>query len=58
MTYFTQDLGKFEEEKSFYLAKDKEEWKIIWNWNILSNDFTPGDTFYKNIKIGKRENYW
>ncbi len=54
MTYFTQDLGKFEEEKSFYLAKDKEEWKIIWNWNILSNDFTPGDTFYKNIKIGKR----
>src|SRR3989344_125167 len=54
MTYFTQDLGKFEEQKSFYLSKDKEEWKIIWNWNILSNDFTPGSTFYKDIKIGNR----
>src|SRR3989344_2551061 len=54
MTYFTQDLGKFEEIKSLRLIKESEQWKVVWDWNILSNDFIPGSTFYKDIKIGSR----
>lgn len=56
MTYFTQDLGKFEEQKSFYLTKERQDWKILWNWDILGNGFTPGNIFYKNIEVGKRGN--
>jgi len=54
VTYTTQDLGKFSEEKTIQLVNENGQWKIIWNWNLLLNSYLPGDTFSLRLIPGKR----
>jgi hypothetical protein len=54
VTYTTQDLGKFSEEKIVSLTNEQGLWKIDWNWNLLLNSFEPSDRFTLNILSGKR----
>lgn len=54
LTYKTQDLGKFEEEKKINLLKVNNQWKIRWDWNIILNDFKPDYVIESDINLGKR----
>jgi len=54
LTYKTQDLGPFSEEKTIKLVKEANQWKIIWDWNILLNGFLPDYQIGVEIVSGKR----
>ncbi|PIY94076.1 MAG: hypothetical protein COY68_03590 [Candidatus Levybacteria bacterium CG_4_10_14_0_8_um_filter_35_23] len=54
VTYTTQNLGKFSETKTIDLVKEQDQWKIVWNWNIVFNSFKPDYTFSTNLLPGKR----
>ncbi len=54
VTYKTQDLGPFIEDKTIYLVKEDDQWKIKWNWNIVLNGFLPNNYIEAKIKLGKR----
>ena len=54
VTYVTADLGTFSEEKTLNLYKEKGQWKIKWDWNLLLNSFKPGDKLIVNLIPGKR----
>lgn len=52
--YKTLDLGAFYEEKNLKLVKKDNEWKIVWDWNIILNGFNPGNKLESQIIWGKR----
>lgn len=54
MTYITQDLGSFYEEKNIRLIKENNEWKLVWDWNIVLKGFKPGYRVETQIISGKR----
>jgi hypothetical protein len=54
VTYKTQDLGSFYEEKTIKLVQKNGEWKIIWDWNTILNGFKPGYKLDSQIILGKR----
>ncbi|HUD44926.1 MAG TPA: hypothetical protein VMR41_05255 [Patescibacteria group bacterium] len=54
VTYQTRDLGSFNETKTMHLVKENGQWRVVWNWNLLLNQFKPGDTFKTTIQYGKR----
>lgn len=54
VTYTTLDLGKFSEEKTVSLTNEQGQWKVDWNWNLLLNSFTSGDSLVLDILPGKR----
>lgn len=54
LTYITQDLGSFYEEKVVKLVQDDGKWKIKWDWNIILNGFSPEYRIESQIIAGKR----
>lgn len=55
VTYFTQDLGTFSEDKIIDIEKKGQEWKVVWDWDLIVNGFEPGENqFVKTIDVGKR----
>jgi hypothetical protein len=54
VTYRTQNLGNFSEEKTIQLVKINSQWKINWDWNILLNGFIPGYFIKTTVNYGKR----
>lgn len=54
VTYKTQDLGPFTEEKTINLVKENNQWKIRWDWDIALNKFSPGNYVEVNTQLGKR----
>lgn len=54
VTYKTQDLGHFTEEKTLELFKEDSLWRIKWNWNIILNEFKPEYIIKTTIINGKR----
>lgn len=54
LTYKTQDLGSFYEEKNIKLLKVKDRWKIKWDWDIIFEDFLPDYKIESQIILGKR----
>lgn len=54
VTYTTQDLGIFSQEKTLNLYKEQGIWKIKWDWNLLLDSFKPGDNFALLLSPGKR----
>jgi hypothetical protein len=54
VTYKTQELGSFYEEKSIKLIQKNGEWKIKWDWGSILNGFRPGYELKSQIILGKR----
>ncbi len=54
ITYKTQDLGVFSEEKIITLKKIDQRWRIDWKWGYLLNQFAPGDTLTTQTIPGRR----
>ena len=54
LTYKTQDLGSFYEEKNIKLKKVMDKWKIRWNWDIIFEDFRPNYKIESHVILGKR----
>lgn len=52
--YKTQNLGPFTENKTLQLIKERNQWKIKWDWNLALNKFHPGDVVDTKIIPGKR----
>ena len=54
LTYKTQDLGLFYEEKIIKLVQKDGKWKIKWDWNLVFDGFSP-DFFVQTEKmLGRR----
>lgn len=54
LTYKTQDLGKFYEEKTIKLINKDGKWKIKWDWNIIFDGFRPNYRMETQTILGKR----
>lgn len=54
VTYKTQDLGSFYEEKIIKLVNKDGKWKIRWDWNIIFDDFLPNYEMKTQTILGKR----
>ena len=54
ITYRTQNLGSFYEDKLIKLVKINGSWKIQWDWNIIFEKFLPEYSLESKITIGKR----
>lgn len=54
MTYKTQDLGSFYEEKTIKLVNKDSKWKIKWDWDIVFDDFLPNYQMETQTILGKR----
>lgn len=54
LTYKTQNLGSFYEEKLIKLVQRDGKWKIKWDWDIVFNGFSPDFTMQTEIALGKR----
>lgn len=54
LTYKTQDLGGFFEEKIIKLVQKDGKWKIKWDWNLVLNGFSPGLIVQTETVLGKR----
>ncbi len=54
ITYKTQDLGSFTEEKVINLNKESSDWKVKWDWDILLIGFRPHYQIKTNLILGKR----
>lgn len=54
LTYKTQDLGSFYEEKVIELVQKKGIWKIRWDWDLVFNGFSPDFIVQTEIALGKR----
>lgn len=54
MTYKTQDLGSFYEEKIIQLVQEEGVWKIKWNWDLVFNGFSPDFIVQAETILGKR----
>lgn len=54
LTYKTQDLGSFYQEKEIDLIQDNGRWKIKWNWDIILDGFRPEYKVESQIDVGKR----
>lgn len=54
ITYKTQDLGSFYEEKVIELVQKEGIWKIKWDWNLVFNGFSPDFIVQTEMVLGKR----
>lgn len=54
LTYKTQDLGSFYEEKTLKLIQENGEWKVVWDWNLILNGFSPDFIVQTEVDLGKR----
>ncbi len=54
VTYKTQDLGSFYEEKIIKLVNKDGKWKIKWDWNIIFDGFLPSYQMETQTVLGKR----
>lgn len=54
LTYKTQDLGSFYEEKIIKLIQEDGKWKIKWDWDLVFNGFSPDFVVQTEIELGKR----
>lgn len=54
ITYKTQDLGSFSEEKRVDLIKENEQWKVKWNWDLILNNFLPDYSVENKLVSGRR----
>lgn len=54
MTYYTQYLGTYSQQKIIHLVQDDGQWKAQWDWGIIMNDFIPQNSFVTTISYGKR----
>lgn len=54
LTYKTQDLGSFYEEKVIKLVQKDGKWKIKWDWNLIFNGFSPDFIVQTRTILGKR----
>lgn len=54
ITYKTQDLGSFYEEKIIKLVQKEGIWKIKWDWNLVFNGFSTDFIVQTETILGKR----
>lgn len=54
LTYKTQDLGSFYQEKIIKLAQRDGKWKIKWDWDLIFNGYSPDLVVQTEIELGKR----
>lgn len=54
VTYKTQNLGNFKEQKEINLIQENSQWKVIWNWNLLLNRYKPEYIVNTKLTPGKR----
>jgi hypothetical protein len=54
ITYDTEHIGSFNQQKQVKLIKQHGLWKVVWDWNIFLDGFTPGDTLQTKVINGKR----
>lgn len=54
MTYKTQALGLFTEEKSIKIVRENDQWKILWDWDIILSEYLPTYSMHTTISNGKR----
>lgn len=54
ITYKTQDLGSFYEEKIIKLINKDGKWKIKWDWDIIFDGFSSDFTVQTEKILGKR----
>lgn len=54
ITYATQHLGSFTEVKNIQLTKEKDQWKIQWDWNMIFNKYYPGAWVDTQVVYGNR----
>jgi len=52
--YTTQDLGQFTQKKIARIVKEDEQWKIIWDWNLILDGFSEDYKIETKIIPGKR----
>ncbi len=54
LTYKTQDLGPFYEEKILEVVQKDGEWRIKWDWNLVFDGFSPDFIVQTEKILGKR----
>ena len=54
VTYKTEPLGSFFENKDVKLVKEDGQWKIIWNWDLVLTGFSPEYNIVTTESSGKR----
>ena len=54
ITYKTQDLGSFYEEKIIQLVQKDGKWRIKWDWNLVFNGFSPDFIVQTEKILGRR----
>jgi len=54
VTYKTENLGSFSEDKEIELIRQEGQWKIIWNWDLILTGFLPEYNVVTTEFQGKR----
>lgn len=53
-TYYTSDLGIFQQAKRILLTKKNQQWRVNWDWSILLDNYKPEDVVEAHSVPGKR----
>ena len=54
VTYKTEYLGNFTEEKNIELVRENDQWKVKWHWDYLFDGFNPNEHVRSTRIVGKR----
>lgn len=54
VVYKTQDLGFFGEQKTAKLVQEHGRWRLVWDWDLLLNDFSPDSIVETKLIVGER----
>ena len=54
ITYTTRNLGSFTEATTLPIIKEKNRWRIPWNWNLLMNGFTDSAKLETKLQHANR----
>jgi len=54
VTYKTQELGSFYEEKVIKLVQENGKWEVKWDWSLVFNGFSPDFIVQTETDLGKR----
>ena len=54
VTYVVRDLGFFQEHPQLTFIKEKGQWRLEWQWNLLAENLSENDHFETTVNYAKR----
>ena len=54
VTYVTRNLGFFQEHPRLTFIREKGQWRLAWQWNLLADGMTENNHFETTVNYAKR----